>query len=239
MLHRRAMKTWCAVATAGLAVGVGQRGASAQAALSVDMVEAHPPPTQRSFYGWQIIAVGEVGAVLVSASLVLPDRFLSTAPSAAAFIVGVPTYLLGAPIVHWSHDDFGKGLISLAANATLPVIGGVAGRAVACSGEHATDCAYRGFGAGLALTALVLPLVDALVLGWETVPLDARGATRRSTPSRLHGAAQRRAGGSRRGQAQRGWDVLTARRTTSTGQLFLRWMRWVPMVSSHSFPYPS
>jgi hypothetical protein len=177
----------CAVAVAiALATAVHAPLASAQASATPSgMIEAHPPPTRRSFYGWPIVGVGEVGAMLTSAALVLPDQLLTTTASTAAFIIGVPTFVLGAPIVHWSHGDFEKGIISVAANVTLPLIGGATGRAIACSGEHAPDCGYRGFGAGLAITVLVIPLVDALVLGWEDVPADEGAAA----PRGLHVAS--------------------------------------------------
>jgi hypothetical protein len=181
MRNGRAMKTWSAVAVSVVAIFLRVPEALGQSVVGgVEVTEARRPPTQRSFYGWEIIGVGEIGALLTSASLVLPDRLLSTTPSTAAFIVGVPTFLLGAPIVHWSRDDFAKGIVSLSANAVLPVLGGVTGRTIACSGEHADNCAYRGFGAGLALTAIVLPVVDALVLGWEDVPLEEPATVARS-----------------------------------------------------------
>jgi len=168
------MRTVLAAAVTALVVVAGGKAGYAQQAKAAapEYIEARPPPTVRSFYGFPIIAVGEAGALLTSAALVLPDRLLSTAGSTVGFIAGAPTFLLAGPVVHWTHGEFTKGLVSFGANLTLPVLAGFTSSAITCSGDSGEDCGYHAFGAGFAVTALLLPIADALVLGWEEVPAD-------------------------------------------------------------------
>src|SRR5438270_10831372 len=54
--------------------------------------------TTKLFYGWEILATGEVGGLLSAASIVLPHRPLSSIPATAGFVLGMPTFALGGPI---------------------------------------------------------------------------------------------------------------------------------------------
>ncbi len=155
-------------------------------ALPVRALAADPPNTEAfveiqprerpmttSFYGWQILASGEVGGVLAAGAMMLPDKLIGSWPATAAFLVGMPAYALGGPIVHWTHGHFEKGLVSFAANVAGPLIFGFTGEIIRCNEANAPDdCGSRGFPAGFALALVVVPLVDALVLGWENRPLD-------------------------------------------------------------------
>jgi hypothetical protein len=150
-------------------------------AFAADTPKAEPPaelipkvrPTTKTFYGWQILATGSVGAVLATAAVVLPNDPITTTPSTAAFLTGMPLFVLGGPAVHWSHQDFSKGLVSFGGNIVLPMIGGFAGRAIRCGETNPPDsCETRGFLTGLTVTAIATSIVDALVLGWEDVPVD-------------------------------------------------------------------
>jgi hypothetical protein len=137
-----------------------------------EMVSRERPAT-RSFYGWQILATGEVGGILAAAAAVLPDSPLKTLPSTMGFLVGMPLYALGGPATHWTHGDFEKGLISLGGNFALPVVSGFVGQAVGCARSEAPDdCGTSGFLTGFAIALVTAPLVDALVLGWEDIPDD-------------------------------------------------------------------
>jgi hypothetical protein len=130
-------------------------------------------PTTQTFYGWEILATGEVGGALVAASVLLPDKPVSTPLATTGFVIGMPLFVLGGPTVHWTHGDFNKGLISFGGNIALPLIGGIAGRAFRCHEANAPDdCASRGFLTGIGITAMVTPVIDALALGWESVPVD-------------------------------------------------------------------
>ena len=130
---------------------------------NVDEVVAKERPTTKSFYGWKILATGEVGAVLVSLSVLLPDKPLDSLASTGGFVIGMPAYMIGGPIVHWTHGDFGKGLISFGGNAAFALVGGVTGQSIRCSNDGDPDCGMKGFLTGVAVGALVAPIVDAIV----------------------------------------------------------------------------
>jgi hypothetical protein len=88
-------------------------------------------------------------------------------------LFGAPLFVIGGPAVHWSHGDFGKGLVSFGGNVAIPMIAGFAGRSIRCSGENAAiDCASRGFYTGATIAAMITSAVDAVVLGWEDIPVD-------------------------------------------------------------------
>jgi hypothetical protein len=148
-------------------------------------IMAKERPSTRSFYGWQILATGEAGGVLAAASALLPDKPLGTWPSTFGFIVGMPFYALGGPATHWTHDEFQKGLISLAANFVFPLAGGFTAKAVRCSpSDAADDCGTRGFFTGFSIALVTVPIVDALVLGWEYIPDDELNASAGGARSR-------------------------------------------------------
>ena len=144
--------------------------------------------TTKSFYGWQILASGEVGSVVVAASVFLPERPLGSFASTLGFLVGTPTYALAGPIVHWNHGDFSKGLVSFGGNAAFALVGGFIGQARGCAdNDPSGNCGERGFFKGLAVGALIAPLIDAAVLGWEEIPVDFISAG--APPGRAQGRA--------------------------------------------------
>jgi hypothetical protein len=148
-----------------------------------DEIVAKQRATTRTFYGWQILATGEVGSVLAAASVLLPERPLGSFVSSLGFVAGMPVYALGGPVVHWTHGNFTKGLISFGGNAAFLLAGGLAGQSIRCNHENQADgCGERGFFTGLAVTILVAPVLDAAILGWEDVPLD--DVARRDRPPR-------------------------------------------------------
>ena len=148
------------------------------------------PPTEKSFYGWKILVTGEVGAVLAAASLALPHSPLGGDYAALGFVVGAPLYALGGPIVHWTHGYFPKGLLSFGANAVVPLAAGLTAMGVT-SEDHA-----RGFARGAAIGMLIVPVVDAFVLGWEDVPSEAMtGSARPGSDIALSPAMEVRAEG--------------------------------------------
>lgn len=153
------------VRTVALAGGMALLAAIASAARASDTSaqtsRSDPPPdpavstsppqlsvqSQRYWYGWEVALVGETGGALLSAGL-LTINVNSTQPwrTFLFFPVGLPTYLLGGPLVHWSNGNFDRGLISLGLNATIPITAGFIGEAVVCARSGAsTSCHSNGF----------------------------------------------------------------------------------------------
>jgi hypothetical protein len=87
------------------------------------------------------------------------------------FPVGVPTFILAGPLIHWSNGNFEKGLISFGMNLTTPIAVGFIGEAVACSHANASpSCRNNAFFNSVAVAVLIVPLIDAAFLAWgETV----------------------------------------------------------------------
>jgi hypothetical protein len=133
---------------------------------SAEETEVVRPATERSFYGWQILLVGGLGGALTAASMALPDRPMGSLPATAGFTVGLPIYVFGGPVVHWTHGHFTEGLLSFGANIAIPFTVGM----VAMGTQP--DRHTVGFVRGAAVGALIVPVLDALILGWEDVRTD-------------------------------------------------------------------
>jgi hypothetical protein len=150
-----------------------------------DEIVAKELATTKTFYGWQILATGEVGALMAAASVLLPERPLGSFVSSAGFVAGMPLFALGGPVVHWTHNNFNKGLISFGGNGAFLLAGGLAGQTIRCNKPDAPEnCGARGFFTGLAVTILIAPVLDAAILGWEDVPVDYLGGGPRRHASR-------------------------------------------------------
>ena len=190
----RGPRRWAALLTAGaLAIGPSTTHAAAPPAEVATEIVALERPATRSFYGWQILATGEVGGVVAAAATVIPDSPLKTLPSTVGFLLGMPFYALGGPATHWTHGEFHKGLISLGGTFALPVLGGFIGQGVRCAPADApSDCGASGFFTGFAIALVTAPLIDALVLGWEDIPDDDPEPTAAPPAPRVSGAARRR-----------------------------------------------
>jgi hypothetical protein len=140
-------------------------------------------PTERVFYGWEIVASGEVGGLLVASSIEFPASQVGTPIATFVFLIGMPVFALGGPIVHWTHGHFEKGLLSFGLNVAGSIAGGLVGSSVRCSKNNApSSCSGPGFFDGLAVAAVTMPLIDALALGWERVPISDPGTAHKSPP---------------------------------------------------------
>jgi hypothetical protein len=174
-LRARALRVWAAPLLTGAAFAVcsTSAGAADPPEQSPAEIVARERPSTRSFYGWQILATGEAGGVLAAAAMVLPDSPLKTLPSTFAFVIGMPFYALGGPATHWTHGSFNKGLISLGGNIVAPLAGGLIGQSVHCApGDADINCGTRGFVVGFGIALVTVPLIDALLFGWEDIPDD-------------------------------------------------------------------
>jgi hypothetical protein len=155
------------------AAGEGPPDAQARSAEAPAELSPKQRSTAKTFYGWQILATGEVGSLMAASSVLLPPSPLGGFPATVSFIVGMPIYTLGGPIVHWTHGNFNKGLISFGGNVGFFFVGGLSGQAIRCAKTNpAPNCGERGFFTGFAIAILIAPVLDAAILGWEDVPFD-------------------------------------------------------------------
>jgi hypothetical protein len=130
---------------------------------------------ERTWYGWQVAAAGGTGAVILSIGMFTHDAAgtMQKADNLFFFPVGLATYLLGGPIIHWSNDNLGRGALSFGLNVAVPLTVGFTGGAVACSREAAgSQCRANGFFDWGAVAVLLVPLVDAALLGWREDELE-------------------------------------------------------------------
>ncbi len=179
----------------GLAVCFCASLASAQAS---DALAAAPEPhsvnaapqlgddsrwEERYWYGWQGAAIDAGAAALGIASIAL----LSTAGSEnyeereqtaqLLALVGAIAYGAGPPIVHLSHRQPWQALGSLGLRASLPVIGGASGLALATCphpGEEYGNCGMFELFIGASTGAVLAMVLDASVLAWESPRAGAR-----------------------------------------------------------------
>lgn len=109
------------------------------------------------WYGWQTLAVD---------ALAIPVAFLKPE-------VGIGTYALGPPIVHWAHGNPGRGAGSLAIRVGVPALLGLA----AASSSGGTT---EGFGIQtvlpLATAWFIAVFTDAIVIAREPVPVEKKSA---------------------------------------------------------------
>jgi len=147
-------------ASAELVVASSSSGSSSSSSSSSSRTE---------FYGWINMLVGELGlgsAVGIAAlSSLGANGGGSDAGGAAA--LGGAAYLFGGPIVHAVKGDFTKSLGAFGLLVGLPVTGALIGYG-ASSGCESNDCGVEAAVWGGVTGAALAPIVDGLVLGWES-----------------------------------------------------------------------
>jgi hypothetical protein len=180
---------------AGQSVCLATHGALPHAAPSVSFDEAPtsdlPSSTElvRRSYAWQVLAVAYPSQILlligaVAASSGTKDGSSSGGGTALAF-AGYTGWILGPPIVHWSHGHVARGFGSMALEFSLPVatagIGGLIGMAVNPGDSNNSN---GGLALGFVLGAVAAPLVDAL-FAVDEVPVESREGKIRVVPTVL------------------------------------------------------
>jgi hypothetical protein len=116
---------------------------------------------QSHWYGWQTLIVD--GAWIIGAPLLAGA---GAGEAAGALVLG--GYLLGAPIVHWSHSQVGRGFGSLGIRVGAPIVLGALGYAALHDSGSSGDVggAVGGvLGVFLGMTAAIV--IDAAVLAYE------------------------------------------------------------------------
>lgn len=108
------------------------------------------------WYGWQTL-LSDASAVLLTG---------------ASAEVGLGLYVLGGPIVHWSHGNTGRGFASLSLRVGAPLALGALFVAT-CEPEEEADFGCMGsalLGASLGIVAAIA--IDASVVARDTVPIE-------------------------------------------------------------------
>jgi hypothetical protein len=131
---------------------------------------------ERDWYGWQPM-LADGGAVVITASSA--KLFDSPGPGMMA---GLALYALGSPIIHASHDNWGRAGISFGARVALPVIGGGIGGFIASAGsDHSMGGNKRGLGG--AMIGGTIGIVTALALDYIVLAVEDK--TPQATPKML------------------------------------------------------
>ena len=120
--------------------------------------------TQSHWYGWQIMTTDAVALVF--------GAIAADAQSGALFGVGGATYLLGGPVVHWAHDNIGKGFGSLGLRVGVPLLFGGIGAGVSDSGGGEGLGQLVGFIVGAGIGMIPAAIIDWAVLAYEPVTAD-------------------------------------------------------------------
>jgi len=148
---------------------------SAWAANSGDASVIESSPPRRHWYGWQTALVDAASLSLGASVAALSDQGHDSDVSGAVGGIVVASYVLGGPIVHAAHGQWGTAGASLGLRLGAPVGGALGGlllgyavcprhddRDVPCSAVTAGVGGFLGFA-----TALV---VDSAVLAYEPEP---------------------------------------------------------------------
>jgi len=112
------------------------------------------------WYGWQTLVTD--GAAITFLAMATQAR--DTAPYLEA---SAATYLLGGPIVHAGHGNWGRAAGSLALRATLPFFGGLTGAALAQCRQGQWLCGVAETSLGTLLGISTAMALDWGVLAWE------------------------------------------------------------------------
>lgn len=150
----------------------------AQAALREVLVDlrAAPPPSRRGdettaprevWYGGQTLAADGVALLLVVAGAALAGSSGSGGSAGGAVaILGLATYVLGGPIVHFAHRNVNGGFGSLGLRVGVPIVGG----AIGCAADDNSGMfgCLGGAAAGVALGILAAVIIDSAALARTT-----------------------------------------------------------------------
>ena len=131
---------------------------------------AKPATPQMTWYGWQTLIADGAAAGLLGLTLLSSDGGGAELLGTASFV----TYLVGGPIVHWSHGHGWTGFGSLAARVGFPLGGALVGvliGAAACgsSEDEFIPCPVAFGAVGLLGGMVAAPVVDAAIIAREPV----------------------------------------------------------------------
>jgi hypothetical protein len=116
-----------------------------------------PPPKPMRWYGWQTLAADGTAIALGA----LTQRW-------EPFAV---VYLGAAPIVHWEHEQVGRGFGSFTLRLGAPLVLGVLGFGTGFVACGARDCAGTGALVGAGAGYVLAVVIDAASLAYDEAPI--------------------------------------------------------------------
>jgi hypothetical protein len=136
--------------------------------------------TEHVWYGPDIALAYGAAYVLVGTGLALrqSESQVWEATGAVTAAAGGVVSLAIPPYVHWTHDNFGGGFLSLGGQVGGLVVGGLTGALVADSAGASDDGVGTGVLVGAALGHVTWALVDVFVLGRTDRLLERRITSR-------------------------------------------------------------
>jgi hypothetical protein len=137
--------------------------------------DAPPPPRfteepPNRWYGWQTLATDGAAVGLISASLATADNGRNS-PSSALAWGALGAYALGAPVMHFVHENPGRGLASFGMRVGGPILLGFTGAMLEnCGGGGGDFCGLGGALIGTSLGIIGAVAVDAAVFAYDDKP---------------------------------------------------------------------
>ncbi|HEY3495937.1 MAG TPA: hypothetical protein VGK73_14665 [Polyangiaceae bacterium] len=129
------------------------------------------------WYGWQnLTADGVALALVVGGAALAEDGSIPDALSGTVLGLGVATYALGGPVIHFGHGNPGRGVLSLGLRTLLPVGLGVGTVQAMCS-PHSDFCGIVAIPAALVGIVAAVTL-DAAAIARDEVPASPRSSSR-------------------------------------------------------------
>lgn len=131
------------------------------------------------WYGWQTLATDGAAVGLITASLITVDGGQHSPSSALAWgALGV--YGLGAPVMHFVHENPGRGFASFGLRIGGPIVLGFTGAMLEnCRGGGGEFCGLGGALIGTTLGIIGAVTVDAAVFAYDDKPAENEAASRR------------------------------------------------------------
>jgi hypothetical protein len=134
--------------------------------------------TRRQWYGWQTLSTdgAALSLLVLSGALLSNDNSDSGGFALDSVELAAGTYVLGGPIVHAAHQNWGAAAASLGLRVGLPLTGILFGSAGCANDSDTHLCGAVGLGALLGIGTAIA--VDASALGYEQVPVTSAATTR-------------------------------------------------------------
>lgn len=134
--------------------------------------------TPSRWYGWQTLAADGMSLALTVGAIALAGSG-GEEPSSALGWGALGTYVLGAPILHFVHENPGRGFASLGMRVVGPIALGVIGAAAEDCANHGGEfCGVGGAVVGATMGIVAAITIDAAVFAYDDPPEGAALAPR-------------------------------------------------------------